>query len=192
MPDHSPLQGPTAEELKNAAKALTQKQRTFAEQYIRLGCKSKAYRESYDVSEGTSSATVARNAARVASNEKVAAYVDLLQLAARSSAILSRREGLELLSVIARSKVRHYLTDTGQIDSDAIAERSDLDLESVKVRETEIGVEREIKMRSPIEAIREIAKIEDWYGEGQKDTRTPVMFKIDIGGASVPKTQCPE
>ena len=70
----------------NAGVTLTKKQKAFAEEVVKTGNKTKAYRKAYDT-QGKP-ATQSRKAQEVASNGKVSAYIQALEQAKAAEAYL--------------------------------------------------------------------------------------------------------
>jgi phage terminase small subunit len=90
---------------KLATYNLTPKQERFAQEYIKTGNASQAYRIAYDT-ENMKPATINRKAAELTDNGKIAARIGELQAKTEQQTIMSVVRRKERLSEIAEDKKR--------------------------------------------------------------------------------------
>jgi phage terminase small subunit len=148
---------------------LTAKQKEAADHFLIHGNQSEAFRHAYNVKATTKAETVRSNASALFSKPHVAAYVEKHRNRETNKAIITRERALEILSEIAEGKISEFITESGDIDTVAVA-KSGHTVESFRQAITDSGSTKSIKVRDPISAIDRIAKLEGW----DKQKESPV------------------
>lgn len=153
--------------------ALTPKQEKFCLVYLETGNASEAYRQSYDA-QSMKPETVNKRASELLDNGAIAGRLDELTKQATTSAVMTRTEAIEKLSLIADTALTDLLefdqheveTLDGPVretiwrmkDSDGIAERAAVAIKSVTM--TKFGPK--IEMHDKLNAIQQLAKLQGW------------------------------
>lgn len=114
-------------------------------------------------------------ASHLLDKELVKARIQELQEASASAKIMSVRERKERLSEIARANITDFVSANGVIDVDGRnPHKGAVEGFSTKVKYSGKGFEPEcvtdLKLHSPIDAIRELNKMEKVYEEGSGNT----------------------
>lgn len=159
---------------------LTKKQLDFIENYIQTGNASEAYRAAYN-SENMKPESINRKAKDLLDNVKIAARIKELREASTTSAMMSRQELLEKLSLIARADITDIVEfktveiDTAEgVEQQTIwrvkesAELQALAAASIKsVTMTKFGPK--IEMHDRLAAMTQISKLNGWDSPSKLD-----------------------
>ena len=153
--------------------SLTPKQEKFCLVYLETGNASEAYRQAYDA-QSMKPETVNKRASELLDNGVIAGRLEALTEQATTSAVMTRTEALEKLSLIADTALTDLLefdqheldTPDGPVretiwrmkDSDGIAERAAVAIKSVTM--TKFGPK--IEMHDKLNAIQQLAKLQGW------------------------------
>lgn len=136
-------------------------------------------RQAYIMAGGSATAenSIDATASELLSNPKVSAFMDAMKIEAVSNAIMSRNEAMEKLTVLARTDLKD-LVDFGSYEVGTDAESGNPVIQATwKVKPqalqdpkqmaaiSELAAGRDgikIKTHSPLEAIKQLAKMQGW------------------------------
>ena len=152
---------------------LTPKQEAFCLAYLETGNASEAYRRSYDAKNMTDK-SINEKASQILSQVKIRSRIDQLSESAVTSAVMTRTEALERLSLVASVDITDVVEfNTTSIDTEdgpqdttiwRIKESSELEraakaaIKSVTM--TKFGPK--IEMHDKLNAIQQLAKMQGW------------------------------
>lgn len=120
-------------------KNLTKNQKEFADNYIKNGNASEAYREAGY--KAKSAAVIRANASRLLTNANVKKYIEERMKQIASQKIMTATEAVELLTRIARGKEKETKVVATQFDISEVEVEADL--------KTKISAVKEILKRYP-------------------------------------------
>ena len=166
--------------------SLTPKREAFAQAVASGMTQADAYRSAFDTSR-MKAETVQQKASRLMADGKVRARVKELQEAAASAVVMTRREALERLTVLARTGIAD-LVEFRQVEMGADAEGNDAVQSVWSVKDaalqdpvklaaiSELTAGRDgikIKTHSPLQAIQQLAKMQGWESATKHELSGP-------------------
>lgn len=162
------------------SKALTVKQENFCQAYVRLGHKSAAYREAYDVSD---SPTVASRATRLTNNDAVMARIKELQEEVQVRNNITLDELIQTLAAVVRFDIADLYDSNGALRSIADMPKEtrqmiqQLDVSEVYSRTTKegrelLGYTKKVKTYNRIDAIEKLMKHLGGYEKDNHQSKT--------------------
>ena len=115
-------------------------------------------------------------------NTEVVARIAELQSEAKDETVASVLERKRLLTEIMReSVVANYITTRGDVDLNAVRLSHPIGVAEYAETETVYGaINRKIKVRDPITAIKELNQMERIYTEGEDHKDQPAKYIINV------------
>jgi phage terminase small subunit len=149
---------------------LTDKQEKFAHNVAVKGMNYTQAWEAAGYSMNYPLSTLQPNASRLAAKSKVKARIEALRDEIIGPDVMSKREMANRLTAIARAKLVDFVDAEGNIklengESVALAELTIEDWQ--KLGKTAVSRTKKIKLHDPLQAMRDIAKIADYWGKDE-------------------------
>lgn len=140
---------------------MTQRQLTFANEYLKTGNATEAYRRAYPRSLGWHTEVVNRRASEMLAHGEVSGRVKELRAKAESAAVATRQEVLEALTRIVRCSPSDLLNPDGTMDLDKLRTYRQ-EVGEITVEDTPFGRRHKVKLRDVVAAADRIAKLQGW------------------------------
>jgi hypothetical protein len=168
---------------------MTQRQQTFANQYIATGNASEAYRRAYPRALAWSDQAVHVNASKMLARAEVQLRVADLRAQAASAAVATREEVLGILTRIVRGYPSGLLREDGTVDLDRLRDCRQ-EIGEITVEDTPAGRRHKVKLRDVVAAADRLAKLQGWDQPARVDVtsggerlRTEIVIVPRGGGA---------
>lgn len=149
-------------------KELTGRQQKFCLAFLRSGNGSAAAKDA-----GYSARSAEAQASKLRSHPIIRSVITQLRDQFYSEEIMSEAEAQAVLSRIARGKLKNVMNSAGTL----IPENDDGIIASISTSESAKGSSLSVKLRDPVAAIAQLAKLQGW---GEKEDATTV----EVGGVS--------
>lgn len=155
---------------------MTQRQITFALEYVKTGIGTEAYRRAYPKSQHWKPTAVETHASALLATGKVQARVAELRARAESAAVATRQEVLAALTRIIRACPTDLLDECGCIDMTRLRACRQ-EIQEVTVEDTPAGRRHKVKLRDVVAAADRLAKLQGWD--------QPSRVDVTSGGAPI-------
>lgn len=175
---------------------LTPKQEMFCQQYVLLGNKSQAYRNSYDA-ENMANDTINRKAVEMFENGKITARVEQLQEELQERNRMTLDKTINSISEIANFDIAELYEEDGTMKSiheipkhirTSINELNVLEVYEGTGKDRKfIGYSKKARMINRLDALEKLVKIFGGYGKDNAQKQIPVILTSEERIAKIKK-----